>query len=131
MTSLIKPLLLGAVLALSLPPMQDAAAHTPRTPEQRMLQRAQIAKFRLARAAHRHPELAVAIDLRRLEMIYRRTGQEAEIVAMYQDLLKRSDHPKLRAFAERRLRHAERVAHPEQTIAELRARIDDKLSKLR
>ena len=38
---------------------------------------------------------------------------------------------RLRAFAERRLQHAERVAHPEQAITELRARIDQKLAQLR
>ena len=90
-----------------------------------------MARARFARAARNHPELAVAIDLRRLEMLYRKQGNEAAIVAMYQDLLKRTEQPKLREFAERRLRHAERAAHPEQAIAELRARIDRSLSELR
>jgi hypothetical protein len=64
-------------------------------------------------------------------MLYRKQGDETAIVAMYQDLLKRTEQPKLREFAERRLRQADRIAHPDQTIAELRARIDKKLAELR
>ncbi|HRG16964.1 MAG TPA: hypothetical protein PLB00_13275 [Pseudomonadota bacterium] len=123
-------LLFGAALALvgaavSLP----AQGHDPQA--QRLSQHGSMAKARFARAVRNHPELAVAVDLRRLEMLYRKQGDEAAIVVMYQDLLKRTEQPKLREFAERRLRHADRVAHPDQTIAELRARIDAKLAELR
>lgn len=131
MKTLFKPLLLAAALGAGLGAASTSSAHMPRDPEHRMQHRAPIARARLARAARQHPELAVAIDMRKLEMIYRKTGQEAQVVAMYQDLLKRTEHPKLRAFAERRLKHAERVAHPEQAVAALRARIDEKLAKLR
>lgn len=132
MKTLFKPLLLAAALGLGLGASTTSSAHAQRGPEHRMQQRApMMAKARLARAARQHPELAVAIDMRKLEMIYRKTGHEAQVVAMYQDLLKRTEHPKLRAFAERRLKHAERVANPERTVAELRSRIDEKLSKLR
>ena len=127
----LKPLLLAAALALSFNVSSSLAAHPHDGPEQGLMQRGPHAKARLARAANRHPELAIVIDLRRLEMIYRQQGNETAIVAMYQDLLKRTEQPKLHAFAERRLQHAERVAHPEQTIAELRTRIDEKLATLR
>jgi hypothetical protein len=126
----LKSLVLGAALALgAISP--HASAHPQSRDEHRALQRGPAAQARWARAMRKHPELALAVDLRRLEMLYRRQGDEAAIVAMYQDLLKRTEHPKLRAFAQRRLQHAERVAHPERTIAELRARIDGKLSELR
>jgi hypothetical protein len=126
----LKTLVLGAALALgAISP--DASAHPQARDEHRALQRGPAAQARWARAKRNHPELALAADLRRLEMLYRKQGDEAAVVAMYQDLLKRTEHPRLRSFAERRLRHADRIAHPEQTIAELRARIDDTLSKLR
>ena len=130
MTNLAKTLLFGTALAIAgagfvLP----AQAHDTR--DAHTMQRGPMAKERVARAMRNHPELAVAVDLRRLEMLYRKQGDEAAIVAMYQDLLKRTEQPKLREFAERRLRHADRVAHPDQTIAELRARIDAKLGELR
>ncbi len=118
---------IGATLSISTP----LAAHPHRVPGMRDGQFAVPAGARLERAARRHPQLAVAIDLRRLEKIYRHSSQEREIVAMYQDLLQHTQHPKLRAFAERRLKHADRVAHPEATIAELRKRIDARLTKLR
>lgn len=130
MLPLLQSLLFGTALALagtvaSLPAQaHDAQAQCPP-------HRGPMAKARLARAERHPPEVAVAVDLRRLERIYRRQGDETAIVAMYRDLLTRADAPKLRAFAERRLRHAERVAHPERTIAELRARIDRKLAELR
>ena len=131
MNTLTKHMLLAAALGLGLTTSLPSAAHSQRCPEHRMHMRAPVAKARLARAARNNPELAIAIDMRRLEMLYRKTGHEGDVVAMYQDLLKRSDDKQLRAFAERRLKHAERVAHPEQTIAELRARIDEKMAKLR
>ena len=131
MNPLIKPLLLTATMVAALASTPSVNAHQQRFPEQRLEQRAQMQKARIARAAKRHPELAVAMDFRRLERLYRHTGQQTQVVAMYQDLLKRTEHPRLRAFAERRLQRAERLANPERTVAELRARIDEKLSKLR
>lgn len=131
MTISFKSLMLGAALALGSAWLLPVAAHAPRGDDAHRMQSGPMAKARLARAARAHPELAVAIDFRRLEMVYRRQGDETAIVAMYQDLLTRTEQPKLREFAQRRLRHAERVAHPEQTIAELRARIDEKLAKAR
>ena len=131
MNALIKPLLCATALVAAIATTPAANAHPQRFPEQRLEQRALMQKARLARAAKRHPELAVAMDYRRLEMLYRHSGQQQLIVAMYQDLLKRTDHPRLRAFAERRLQRADRLANPERTAAELRARIDEKLSKLR
>lgn len=111
-----------------------AHPHQPGGPEQRDRGAAAhrgMKRERLAEAARNHPELAVAMDLRRLEMLYRRQQDEAAIVAMYQDVLKRTQHPKLRAFAERRLQQADRRAHPERSIAELRGRIDEQLKALR
>jgi hypothetical protein len=130
MNIVLKSLAFGTALALGAL-TTNAWSHDPARDEHRALQRGTVAKARFAHAMREHPELGVAVDLRRLEMLYRKQGDEAAIVAMYQDLLKRTDQPKLREFAERRLRHAERVAHPDQTIAELRARIDGKLAKLR
>lgn len=126
----LKAFVLGAALALAAT-SPEAEAHPQARDAHRPLQQGPAAQARLARAMRNHPELAVAVDLRRLEALYRRQGDEAAIVAMYQDLLKRTEHPRLRSFAERRLRHADRIAHPDRTIAELRARIDDTLSKLR
>ena len=131
MNPLIKPLLCATALVAAIAATPLAQAHPHRAPEHRLEQRAMMHKARLARAAKRHPELAVAMDFRRLEMLYRHTGQQQQIVAMYQDLLKRTDNDRLRAFAERRLQRADRLANPERTAAELRARIDEKLSKLR
>lgn len=125
--SLLLALAIGATVAISTP----LAAHPQQAPCMRDGHAAAPAGTRLERAARCHPQLAVAIDLRRLERIYRQTGQEREIVAMYQDLLQHTEHPKLRAFAERRLKHAERVAHPEASIAELRQRIDARMAKMR
>jgi lipopolysaccharide biosynthesis regulator YciM len=126
----LKSLVFSAALALGAI-TTNAWSHDTHGDEHRAQQRGPITKARLARAMQSHPELAVAVDMRRLEMLYRKQGDEAAIVAMYQDLQKRTDHAKLHAFAERRLQHAERVAHPDQTIAELRARIDERLSTLR
>ena len=133
MNRLTQSLLLGAALGVAYVACAPVAAHPQPSPasEDGRMQRGPMARERLARAARAHPQLAVALDLRRLEMLYRKQGDEAAIVAMYQDLLKRTEHPKLRAFAERRLQHAERVAHPEQAIQELRERIDRKLAELR
>ena len=50
---------------------------------------------------------------------------------MYEDLMQRTQEPKLRAFAERRLKHAARVADREASRAELRNRIDANPAKLR
>lgn len=130
MNHALKSLAVGTALALGIVSV-NALSHAPDREGQHAMQRGPMAKNRLARAMHEHPQLAVVVDLRRLEMIYRKQGDEAAIVAMYQDLLKRTEHERLRAFAERRLQHAERVAHPEQTIAELRARIDEKIATLR
>jgi hypothetical protein len=131
MNTTIKSILLAVALSTSAAVSTTALAHPHRTADERPLAHHPQARARLARAAHRHPELALAIDLRRLEMLYRKTGQEARIVAMYEDLMQRTREPKLRAFAERRLKHAARVADPEASIAELRNRIDAKLAKLR
>jgi len=133
MNLLTKSLLLSAALGLAGATSAPVVAHPQASPaaEEGRMQRGMMPRERLARAARTHPQLAVALDLRRLEMLYRKQGDEAAVVAMYQDLLKRTEHPKLRAFAERRLQHAERVAHPEQAITELRARIDRKLAELR
>jgi hypothetical protein len=127
----IKSFLLVVALSASAAVSTTALAHPHRNADARPLAHHAQARARLALAAHRHPELALAMDLRRLEMLYRKTGQEARIVAMYEDLMQRTREPKLRAFAERRLMHAARVADPEASIAELRNRIDAKLAKLR
>ncbi|MBL0040641.1 MAG: hypothetical protein KA505_09150 [Xanthomonadales bacterium] len=131
MTFPLKPLLLGAALALGFAAPLPLTAHPHDGPGHGQMHPGPVARARFARALRKHPELAVAIDLRRLEMLYRKQGDETAIVAMYQDLLKRTEQPKLREFAERRLRQADRIAHPDQTIAELRARIDKKLAELR
>ncbi len=125
--SLLLALALGTTVVVSTP----LAAHPQQAPCMRDGHAAAPAGTRFERAARQHPALAVAIDLRRLERIYRHSGHDREIVSMYQDLLQHTQHPKLRAFAERRLKHADRVVHPEATIAELRQRIDARLTKLR
>jgi hypothetical protein len=130
MNSIVKSLSFATALALGVVSV-SAQSHAPVREGECAMQRQPMAKNRLSRTMHNRPQLAVAVDLRRLEMIYRSQGDEAAIVAMYRDLLKRTDHPTLRAFAERRLQHAERIAHPQKAVAELRARIDEKLARLR
>ena len=106
MNTALKSIAFGTALALCAIATEAWSHDIPRD-EHHAEQRGPRATARFARAMREHPEFTVAVDLRRLEMLYRKQGNEAAIVAMYQDLQKRTDHPKLRA------------------------RIDDKLAKLR
>lgn len=54
-------------------------------------------------------ERAVVRDLAALERLYRQQGKPASVDALYRELLKRTQNPTLRSFAERRL--AKSAAH--------------------
>lgn len=129
MRPLFQPLLLAMLSLAAIDPVQPVQAHG--APAFMSAQRAPLIRARLAKAGQRSPIQALALDMRRLEALYRRQGNETAIITLYQELLKRTDRPALQAFAKRRLRHAERLAHPEETMAKLRARIDQRLADLR
>lgn len=125
--SLIALLALIASAQASAHPLPERARsmHAERAAAQRPL-----AKTRLAIAAAKHPALAVVLDARTLERLYRRQGRAEEVRRLYEDLLAKSNDPLVREFAHRRIaRYEMRRDNVEGAIDSLRRSLDENLRR--
>lgn len=77
------------------------------------------------------PAFAAIANLRALERVYRQTDRAAQVPALYQDVLKRTDNLTVRNFASFRLARLAGQANDIQGAeARLRAGLEDNLKRL-
>ncbi|MGF6770026.1 hypothetical protein P3T18_002505 [Paraburkholderia sp. GAS199] len=75
------------------------------------------------------PGFAVVNDLEQLRRLYAMTGHESEIIAVYHDVLNKTQDPMLRHFVYDALaREQLKPANPDQAIATLRTSLAEDLS---
>ena len=71
----------------------------------------------------------VVNDLRALEHIYLATGRSKELTALYNDVLSKSQDPRVRTYVYHQLAHVQMMpANPDQAIATLRKSLDENLA---
>ena len=85
----------------------------------------------LARAIQDNPSVAVVVNLRAIERVYRREQREAELPAFYRDVLSRTADPLVRNFVNYRLARLEMREHDAQGALEaLMRNLDENLKRL-
>ncbi len=134
---------LGAGLSLSLAAMATAADTSAPTPSARVnatpaardvghRRGAMARRGALARVIAQDPAMATVINLRALERATRRDGKPDEVLAIYRDVLTRTQDPLVRNFAHYRIARLEmRDDDARAALAALRANLDENLARLR
>jgi hypothetical protein len=74
-------------------------------------------------------DIGVIADLRELERLYRQAGRSKDLVALYNDVLAKSQDPRVRAYAYHHLARAQaQPANLDAAIATLRKGLDEDLA---
>ncbi len=77
------------------------------------------------------PRFAVVNDLEQLHRLYAMTGHDGEMIAVYHDVLNRTQDPMLRHFVYDALAREElKPAHPDQAIATLRTSLGEDIAEV-
>ncbi|KLD65483.1 hypothetical protein [Dyella japonica] len=75
------------------------------------------------------PESPVIGDLAALERLYRESGRSKELPALYNDVLSKSQDPRVRTYVYHQLARLQAApANPDQAIATLRKSLDENLA---
>jgi hypothetical protein len=86
---------------------------------------------RLALAMRRDPAVAVIVNLRAIERLYRHENRSAELPGLYADVLKRTEDPLVRNFANYRLARMElREQDAKGALEALRRNLNENLARL-
>lgn len=81
------------------------------------------------RAMHQHHRGGVITDLRALERLYVQAGRSKEMIALYNDVLAKSQDPRVRDYAYQHLARLQaQPANVDQAIATLRKGLDESLA---
>ena len=76
------------------------------------------------------PNGAVIADLEQLQMLYRLTGSDAELLSIYRDVLKKSKDPVVRQYTYAAIARAQmRPTNPADAIATIRQSLDEDLTR--
>ena len=94
--------------------------------------RGMMARRLMALRIAKDPQLSAIRDLRQLERAYRHSGREKDVASIYTDVLKRTNDPVVRDFANHRLaRIAMRAGDTKGAIERLNQSLDDDLKRLK
>ena len=114
-------------MAPSMPTTSSVAAPAHATP---MRTHARAAHDRMSRShGADHQQGGVIGDLRAMERLYLQAGRSKELTALYNDVLARSQNPRVRDYAYQRLARLQaQPANVDQAIATLRKALDESLA---